>query len=160
MSSVQTPVTTRRLVHRRVCGDAGNAIVEFVYLAILLMVPLVYVLLTVFRVQAASYAVASAAREAGRVFATSADVEDAGSRAYTAASIVMRDSGLRLPPEDLTITCSIRQCLVPGARVHVVVEHQVALPWLPRLLAERAPAVVQVSSRHLQVVDRYREPGR
>ena len=47
--------------------DGGNAIIEFVYLAVLLMVPLVYVLLTVFRVQGAAYAVSSAAREAGRV---------------------------------------------------------------------------------------------
>ena len=50
--------------------DEGNAIVEFVVLAMLLMLPLVYVLLAVFRVQTASYALSSAALEAGRVFAT------------------------------------------------------------------------------------------
>lgn len=145
---------------RRVRGDGGNAIVEFVYLAVLLMVPLVYVLLAVFRVQAASYAVASAAREAGRVFATSADVTGASERAFTAASIVMRDSGLDLSQDDVAITCSTRRCLVPGGRVHVVVNKDVPLPWLPDLFAGRSPASVQVSSRHLQVVDRYREPGR
>ena len=65
-------------------GDAesGNAIVEFVYLAVLLMVPLVYVLITVFRVQAASYAVSSAAREAGRVYATSSSIDDADGRGF------------------------------------------------------------------------------
>lgn len=140
--------------------DSGNAIVEFVYLAVLLMVPLVYLLLAVFRVQAASYAVASAAREAGRVFATSADIDEAGARAFTAASIVMRDSGLVLSPEELAITCSARRCLEPGGRVHVVVGHDVALPWLPQVIADRPSAGVHVSSRHLQVVDRYREPSR
>ena len=55
-------------------GDDGNAIVEFVYLAVLLMVPLVYVLLTVFQVQRAAFAASSAAREAGRVFVTTEDV--------------------------------------------------------------------------------------
>ena len=34
-------------------GDDGNALLEFTYLAVLLMVPLVYVLLTVFQVQRA-----------------------------------------------------------------------------------------------------------
>ena len=71
---------------------------EFVYLAILLMVPLVYVLLTVFRVQGAAYAVSSAAREAGRVYATSESPDDAYERAFAAASIVMADSGLELSP--------------------------------------------------------------
>jgi Flp pilus assembly protein TadG len=68
------------------CDDRGNAIVEFVFLAVLLMVPLVYVLLTVFKVQAAAYAVSSAAREAGRVYATSTDLESADDRAFAAAT--------------------------------------------------------------------------
>ena len=35
--------------------DQGNALVEFVYLAVLLMIPLVYVLLSVFQVQRAAF---------------------------------------------------------------------------------------------------------
>ena len=49
---------TRR-ASRLLRDDDGNAIIEFVYLAVLLMVPLVYVLLTVLRVQGAAYAVSS-----------------------------------------------------------------------------------------------------
>ena len=140
--------------------DAGNAIVEFVYLAVLLMVPLVYVLLTVFRVQAAAYAVSSAAREAGRVFATSDSVDDAGSRALTAARIVMDDSDLPLAAEDLRITCSSTPCLEPGSRVNVAIAYDVSLPLLPRVFDGRAPATVQVTGRHLEVVDRFRAGAR
>jgi Flp pilus assembly protein TadG len=61
--------------------DSGNAIVEFVYLAVLLMVPLVYLLLTIFRVQGAAYALSSATREAGRVYVLSDDSDVAGARA-------------------------------------------------------------------------------
>ena len=83
-----------RLLRTGMCRrDEGNAIVEFVYLAVLLMVPLVYVLLTVFRVQAAAYAVSSASREAGRVYATSDAVDEAGPRALVAARLVMSELG-------------------------------------------------------------------
>jgi Flp pilus assembly protein TadG len=135
--------------------DAGNAIVEFVFLAVLLMVPLVYLLVTVFRVQAGAYAASSAARESGRVFATAASVDVAADRAYAAAAIVMRDSGLTLDRDELRVTCSSDPCLEPGSRVTVVVTQRVGLPLVPRVLG-RAPASVRVSSEHVEVVDRYR----
>jgi Flp pilus assembly protein TadG len=140
--------------------DAGNAIVEFVYLAVLLMIPLVYVLITVFRVQAASYAVSSAAREAGRVYVTSASVDDAGGRAEAAARMVMADSDLPLDSNQMHITCSSNPCLQPGSHVDVVMTYNVALPLVPRFFSDRAPASVRVTSRHLEVVDRYRTAAR
>lgn len=147
---------------RRLRDDDGNAMVEFVYLAVLLMVPLVYVLLTVFKVQGAAYAVSSAAREAGRVYASAPTAEDVdvppADRAFTAASIVMADSGLRLSPEDIDIVCSATPCLTSGATVDVTIAYDVALPLLPRFLDGSAPASVHVTSRHLEVVDRFR-PG-
>jgi hypothetical protein len=153
-------VPGRRLLPVSGDSDAGNAIVEFVYLAVLLMVPLVYVLLTVFRVQSAAFAVSSAAREAGRVYATSDSVADAGPRAFAAAGIVMADSGLSLSPADLRITCSASRCLQPGSRVEVAMTYQVALPLVPHFLSARAPASIRVTSHHLEVVDRYRAPAR
>lgn len=136
--------------------DSGNAIIEFVYLAVLLMVPLVYVLLTVFRVQGAAYAVSSAAREAGRVYATSETGDAAGDRAVAAATIVMSDSGLELDPQQLDIVCSDDPCLTPGATVDVRMGHEVPLPLLPDFLDGSAPASVHVTSEHLEVVDRFR----
>ena len=44
-------------------GDEGSAVVEFVFLGVLLLVPLIYLTLMVARVQAGSYAVAQAAPE-------------------------------------------------------------------------------------------------
>jgi hypothetical protein len=136
-------------------GDDGNAIVEFVYLAILMMVPLTYLLLTVFRVQGATYAVSSASREAGRVFVTSS-ATDADARATTAASIVLADDGLQLDPSQLLIRCSARPCLTPGANVDVVIGYDVALPFLPRFLDGVLPASIHVEGHHLEVVDRFR----
>jgi hypothetical protein len=140
---------------RCTCGDDGNAIVEFVYLAILMMIPLAYLLITVFRVQGATYAVSSATREAGRVFVTSESGE-ADARATIAASIVMADSGLELDDRQLRIVCSARPCLTPGAHVDVVIGYDVALPFLPRFLDGVLPANIHVEGRHLEVVDRFR----
>jgi Flp pilus assembly protein TadG len=147
---------------RAVAGNAqsGNAIVEFVYLAVLLLVPLVYVLITVFRVQASSYAVSSAAREAGRVYATSSSIDEADGRAFAAARMVMADSNLPLDSDQLRITCSTNPCLQPGSQVDVVVTYNVALPLVPRFFSDRAPASVHVTSSHLEVVDRYRTAAR
>ena len=141
---------------RSIRGDGGNAIVEFVYLAVLLMVPLVYLLLTVFQVQRAAYATSSAAREAGRVFATAGEPGAGEQRAQLAAGIVLRDSGLSPADGELRITCTSQPCLEPGSRVTVVVTHRVLLPLLPRVFGDRGPASVTVSSEHLEVVDRYR----
>jgi hypothetical protein len=140
---------------RCTCGDDGNAIVEFVYLAILMMIPLAYLLITVFRVQGATYAVSSATREAGRVFVTSESGE-ADARATIAASIVMADSGLELDDRQLRIVCSARPCLTPGAHVDVVIGYDVALPFLSRFLDGALPASIHVQGRHLEVVDRFR----
>ena len=136
--------------------DSGSAIIEFVYLAVLLMVPLVYLLLTVFRVQAAAYSVSGAAREAGRVFVSSDPSDDPGARAFAASSLALSDSGLTLRPDQLDISCSVDPCLTPGATVEVTIDYTVALPFMPRFLGERGPASVRVTSRHLEVVDRFR----
>ena len=140
--------------------DSGNAIVEFIYLAILLMVPLVYLLLTVFRVQGSAFAVSSAAREAGRVYATSEVIDEAGPRALTAARIVMSDSNLTLDARDIRISCSSDPCLAPGSRVTVVIAHDVSLPLLPKVFDGRGLATVRVTSSHLEVVDRFRDAAR
>ena len=142
----------------RVDGDDGNAIVEFVYLAVLLMVPLVYVLLAVFAVQRATYAVSSATREAGRVFVSAPSSEVADQRAYVAASLVMTDSGLELQPRDLSVRCSAQPCLTPGETVDVTIGYDVPLPFVPSFLSRSGHAVVHVSGRHLEVVDRFRAP--
>jgi hypothetical protein len=141
-------------LRRLLLGDEGNAIVEFVYLAILMLVPLTYLLLTVFRVQGATYAVSSATREAGRVFVTST-AGDADSRAASAAALVMADSGLELDASQLQIRCSAHPCNTPGANVNVELGYDVELPFLPRFLDGLLPSSVHVEGRHLEVVDRF-----
>lgn len=136
--------------------DAGAAIVEFCFLAVLLMVPLVYVLLTAFRVQGAAYGITAATREAGRAFVTSPSNAAAAARAEAAAAVALADHGLILRPGDLSLSCTASPCLTPGAHVEVRIDTEVALPFLPRILDGRAPASIALHAAHIETVDVFR----
>ena len=66
-------------------AERGSAVVEFVFLAVLLMVPLFYLVMVLARLQAGAYAVSGAAREAGRAYTTARVPAQAPARAEAAA---------------------------------------------------------------------------
>ena len=141
-------------MRRRPTGDDGNALVEFSYLAVLLMIPLVYVLLTVFQVQRAAFAVTEAARQAGRAYATATDEAQGRARARVAADLALQDQGLVLCPSCLAPPTGQ---LVPGGTVRVRVEHRVVLPLLGGLFRGAVPPSIPVRATHVEVVDRFRD---
>ncbi len=136
--------------------DDGSAMIEFTWLALLLLVPLVYLVLAVFEVQRTAYAVTNAAREAGRAFVTAPSTPQAYARADAAVELAMTDQGAPLDTVRSTITCGSDPCLTPGGRVTVVVQAEVPLPFVPDLFG-RSMASVSVDARHEAVVDRYAE---
>jgi hypothetical protein len=141
---------------RRHPEEAGSAIVEFVWLTILLLVPLIYVVLTVFTAQRAAYAASTAARGAVRAFLAANDPATAESRARTAVRIAFDDQGLPGPVE-VTIGCRspAASCLAPGAVVRIRVRARVPLPLLPAGLF-RTPAVT-VSSEQVAPYGEHRQ---
>ena len=141
-------------MRRRPTGEDGNALVEFSYLAVLLMIPLVYVLLTVFQVQRAAFAVTEAARQAGRAYATATDEAQGRARARVAADLALQDQGLVLCPSCLAPPTGQ---LVPGGTVRVRVEHRVVLPLLGGLFRGAVPPSIPVRATHVEVVDRFRD---
>ena len=134
--------------------DDGSAMIEFTYLGVLLLVPLIYVVLSVLAVQRAAFAVTAASRDAGRAFVTAPAGTDGETRAEDAARLVLRDHGLTLPPGALQITCSADPCLTPGGVVHVDIRYVVALPGFAALAGSAAS--IPVSAHHDELVDRYR----
>jgi Flp pilus assembly protein TadG len=137
-----------------VSRDEGTATIEFTFLAVLLLVPLVYVVLSASQVQRNAYAAAEAARDAGRAYVRAATAADGEREAYAAASLAFRDQGLDLPESAIRITCSTDPCLTPGARVTVSISARATLPGVPAL--GRGVASVRVSAQHVEVVDTYR----
>lgn len=143
---------------RRPAGDAGSAVVEFVTLGVLLLVPVVYLVLTLGRVQAGVFAAEGAAREAARAF-TTADDEAAGTaRAQAAVLLAFRDQGFddASPESALSIRCDADPCHTPQAQVRVTVALDVVLPGVPRFVDTVVPTRVTVRADALAVVDRFR----
>ena len=142
----------------RAVDEAGSALIELSWLAILLLVPLVYVITSVFDVQRAAYGVTAATRAAGRAYVLSPDLASAQARAYQAAAVALRDQGIELAPEDLVITCRPEptSCLQPGSSVLVSMQLQVPLPLMPSTLGDFAPSI-RVAASHLAPYGTYRE---
>jgi Flp pilus assembly protein TadG len=136
-------------------GDDGTATIEFVWLSILLLVPLVYVLLAVFDAQRASFGVSTASRSAARAFLQAPDVASGEQRARLAARIALDDQGLSAA--DIRITClpSSTDCLHPGSSVRVLVRTTQPLPLTPRVLGDQL-AGITVDSTHTEPFGSFR----
>jgi Flp pilus assembly protein TadG len=142
----------RRLVRTRLPeGESGSALVEFCWLAVLLLIPLTWILLAVFRTQGTAYAVTSAAREAGRAYVTTPGSGEAKAeaRAFAAARLSMSDFNLTLAEKDLKVTGGLN----PGSAVTVQVTASVPLPFVPKWIGASS---VKVNATHVELVDQYR----
>jgi hypothetical protein len=134
-------------------GERGSAIVEFHFLGILLLVPLVYIMLAVLDVQRTAYGVTQAAREAGRIYVATGD--EAAARA--AAAVALGDHDVDPIDVDLIVKCDADPCYQPGGEITVTVESSVPLPLVPDVLAGVANAQIPVSATHVAVVDVHQE---
>ena len=139
-------------------GEDGTALVEFVWLAVLLIVPLLYIVLAVFDTQRTAYAASAAARSAGRAFLTAPDQASAYARAEAAARLAFHDQGLDRAPLRLRISCrpDPRACLSPGSVVTASVGASVALPLVPAALGGNTPRIA-VSAEHRAPYGTFRE---
>jgi hypothetical protein len=135
--------------------DSGRAIVEFLVVGLLVLVPVVYFVVTLARVQAAAFAVSTASREAGRAFTTATTESNAYVRAEAAARISFEDYDFAADGT-VQLSCDGTPCLRPEGRVETVATVNVRLPILPDLLSGAIPAVLPVSATHVATVDRFR----
>jgi len=132
-------------------GDAGNAVVEFLGVALLLLVPTVYLVLVVGRIQAASFAAEGAAREAARVLSTADDPAAAAARAGVAVELAFADQGFHDvdATRALKFACTTPRCDVAGDDVSVRVTVDVALPAVPSFVQDVIPLSVTVSAESI-----------
>jgi hypothetical protein len=145
-----------RALRRRLGGsEEGSAVVEFTFLAVLLLVPVVYLVMLVARVQAGAYAVSLAARESGRAYVTASSIDGAAPRAEAAARLAFDDHGF--DGGGIAISCSAEACLVPEATVGFRAELDVPLPLVPAFARGVVPLHVPVSASYVATVDRFRE---
>lgn len=133
-------------------NEEGSAAVEFVFLGVLLLVPLVYLILTAGQVQGAAYAMVGAAEHAAKVYAAASPEDGPDGQARAAAELALTDFGFDPGALELQIRCS-PECGVPGSTVTVTAAMNVPLPFAGALGADLAP--VRVDSTSMQTVERY-----
>ena len=125
---------------RRLADERGSALVEFVFIALVVFVPLVYLVAGFSAVQRGVFAATEAAREAGRAMGTAPDPVTGQARAQAAVAIAVADQSVQATDVVLTYAppgagCGgaggYRPALSPGEEFTVCVAVTVRIPPLP-----------------------------
>lgn len=152
-------MTLARWVRRRLHqGDRGSAVVEFLGVSLVLLIPIVYLIITLGRVQSAAFAADGAAREAGRMIAQADTFEAGMDHAALAVELAFADQGLDVDGASaLEVTCEANPCLSPGAYLHLQVATDVPLPLVPPFLEGALSTEVRIEAEAMTAVDEFRE---
>ena len=136
-------------------SEQGSAVVEFTFLSLLLMVPLVYFIITVAQIQAGSFAVVGAADQAAKVFVAQPDAASGRAAAEQAVLLALADYGYGAANGSLDTSCQPADCAAAGSAVTVTVQLTVPLPLVPFSEALHLNAS-QLSASATQLVGRFR----
>ena len=133
----------RWLRARPATDEDGSAIVEFVFIALVVFLPLVYVVAGFSAVQRGVFAATVAAREAGRAMGTAPDPVTGQARAEAAVAIAVEDQSVSATDVVLAYApagagCATaggyRPSLTPGEEFIVCVRVTVRIPLLPEFI--------------------------
>ena len=145
--------------------ERGSAVVEFVLLGLVLLVPLLYLALALSAVQRTAFGVTQAAREAGRAYVTGT-AATAPARAEAAARLALADQGVpvdgvrvRYGPADAGCRAAgpAPWPLDAGAAFAVCVSAPLRVPAVPGFLLGGQGTV---TGRHVVRADPYRDHDR
>jgi Flp pilus assembly protein TadG len=141
--------------------ERGSALVELTWLGVLLLVPMLWIVLSVFDVQRGAFGVSSAARAAGRAYALAPNDALGQARAEQAARQALADQGLPDAPVTVTVTCTPfpRNCHQGTSVLTVRVASRVDLPLLPAVLGGQAPSFA-LDATHTVPMGQYQEVDR
>jgi Flp pilus assembly protein TadG len=136
----------------------GNATIELVWLGLLLLIPLVWIVVSVAEVQRGAFGVSGAARAAGRAYALAPDDATGNRRAEAAARQALADQGLAEAPLEVSVRCTPypRECHSGTSVITVTVRSRVVLPLLPDALGGGRPTFA-FSAEHTVPIGQYQE---
>ncbi len=142
---------------RRDCrSERGSAVVELVWLGILLLVPMLWIVVSVFEVQGGAFAVSTAARSAARAYALAPTDASGEGAAQAAARQSLADQGVDDVPVDVDVTCTPYpgSCHSGTSIITVRVTSRVVLPLMPDFLGGNTPSF-RLDSAHTVPIGRY-----
>ncbi|MEO7148249.1 MAG: hypothetical protein ABIW81_00800 [Terrimesophilobacter sp.] len=147
----------RRLAAARDAAESGSATLELITTGLILMVPLVYLVLTLATIQAGAFAVEGAARQAARVYVQSANEQEAVGGAERAIRFALADAGLSEiePTVDVRCAPNPNACLTRKGTVTIAVALTVPLPFVPPVLTVAVPLGVPLQAAATEQVSRF-----
>jgi len=140
--------------------ERGSAVVELVWLGVLLLVPLLWIVLSVFEVQQGAFGVEAAARSAGRAYALAPSDAEGERRARAAARQALANQGLGEAPLRVSVTCTPypSDCHRGTSVITVRIVTRVALPLMPDVLGGDKPSFA-LDASHTVPIGQYQEVG-
>jgi hypothetical protein len=143
---------------RRSRGEEGSALVELTWLGILLLVPMLWIVLSVFEVQRGAFGVSAAARAAGRAYALAPTDGVGRLRAEAAARQALADQGLDGAPLVVDVTCRPfpHDCHNGTSVITVRIRSRVDLPLLPSALGGGSPSFA-LDASHTVPIGQFQE---
>lgn len=136
-------------------GDEGSALVEFIGVSIVLMIPLIYLASMVTLTARGTIAADASARAATRLFVISPTDSKARKQVNAVVSQIVLDHGLAGATQKVVIKCESKPCLTLGSAVTVTVSLSQRLSSLSTLgIGSR---VVTSTSSHTMLVDEMRK---
>jgi Flp pilus assembly protein TadG len=135
-------------------GDRGSATLEFVFVGLLLLVPLVYLIIALGQIQAHSLGVESGARHIARTVATSSDRAEARERAERIVRSIAREYSMGSETPTVSFTCAPASSPCPdaGSVLTVRVAVHARLPLAPPILGLDRIATIPVEAAAVQQV--------
>lgn len=118
-------------------GDDGSASVEFITVGVVLLIPLVYLIVTLAGLQGAILAADGAAAQAAKLYARAGDDTRGRERAEDLLALTLVDFGIDRSQAALQIDCAPRTspCGGRGGTVTATVRILVRLPLAPELVS-------------------------
>jgi hypothetical protein len=123
-------------------NERGSALVELVWLGILLVLPALWIVMSVFEVQRGAFGVAAAARAAARAYALAPDDATGVARARQAARLALDDQGIHDVTPEIRVSCTPfpADCHQGTSVITVSVHSRVVLPMMPSALGGNRPS--------------------
>jgi Flp pilus assembly protein TadG len=134
--------------------DAGSAALEFIFVGVLLLVPLVYLIVALGQIQGQSLGVEAGARHIARAVATATDAADARERADRIARSVTSEYGMDADAVAVSFSCAPAGAACPdaGAVLTVRMTTRVRLPLAPPVLGLDRIASIPIEATAVQKV--------
>ncbi|MFI8631748.1 TadE/TadG family type IV pilus assembly protein [Microbacterium sp. NPDC077663] len=141
--------------------ESGSAALEFIVGGVVLLVPIVYLIVTLGMIQSHALGVEAASRHVARAVSSAEGAEDADARAAAVLDSIVREYDLDADTLDVDVSCvgDSTACPAAGETLRVTVAASVPLPLVPPVLGLQDATRIGVESSSVQKVSRYWRDG-